>query len=56
MTVSPGASTNHLGTSIRMKDMAMGTFAGYDDVDVEMAGYACGVDYTWADVKARYGV
>ena len=59
--VAPGASTTALGSSLTMVNMSMADYAGLDDINVTMTGYACGaegetIDTAWESIKGNYGL
>lgn len=59
--VAPGASTSALGSSLTMVDMSLVDYAGLDDINVTMTGYACGaegesLDTAWDSIKGNYGL
>ena len=59
--LTPGASASALADKLTMVDMSMADYAGLDDINVIMTGYACGtenenLETAWDSIKSNYDI
>lgn len=59
--LTPGASTNALGSSLTMVNMSLADYADLSDINVTMTGYACCAEdeepsTAWESIKGNYGL